>query len=486
MLTTIHAFRTRKIRSWHTMSLQSEGLCGTLHYAPQVLSCKHLLQYQIFVNMLAIIITDSSGFTHSHYLFDNGASYTIGRSADCSFPLPEEGTLSDTHCQLTVVDGYVYLQDCGSTNGIYIGDRQVTEEYMQPEHEYQIGSCRLVLTNIEEAGATATPAPRRAAKLKPKAVTSTPEAAAPRRAAKLKPKAVTASAPVAEPPVYSVSEPLPVYQEEPPQAAPAEIAPEPQPVYQEETPQAEPAEIAPEPQPVYQEETPQAAPAEIAPEPLTVYQEEATQSEPAEVSPAPQEAAPAAASAPETTSKSRLPKKKKVTVKKAAAPKVHKELYRPEPPRTGVLAQLPRDFDLKLRLVNKEKQQKVGTALRFALVADCACHVYLLQYDSEGSAGLLVPGMAGIAHSIPAGVEMQFPNIGLNEYQLMVEPPTGTETIIALACTHPGNMAEVWQQLVQQSTAPLTPGAVEIQAIKSCDSADKAWSSAIIQIQTIG
>ena len=446
MLTTIHAFRTRKIRSWHTMSLQSEGLCGTLHYAPQVLSCKHLLQYQIFVNMLAIIITDSSGFTHSHYLFDNGASYTIGRSADCSFPLPEEGTLSDTHCQLTVVDGYVYLQDCGSTNGIYIGDRQVTEEYMQPEHEYQIGSCRLVLTNIEEAGATATPAPRRAAKLKPKAVTSTPEAAAPRRAAKLKPKAITASAPVAEPPVYSVSEP--------------------QPVYQEEAPQAEPAEITPEPQPVYQEEAPQ--------------------SEPAEVSPAPQEAAPAATSAPETTSKSRPPKKKKVTVKKAAAPKVHKELYRPELPRTGVLAQLPRDFDLKLRLVNKEKQQKVGTALRFALVADCACHVYLLQYDSEGSAGLLVPGMAGIAHSIPAGVEMQFPNIGLNEYQLMVEPPTGTETIIALACTHPGNMAEVWQQLVQQSTAPLTPGAVEIQAIKSCDSADKAWSSAIIQIQTIG
>jgi len=482
MLTTIHAFRTRKIRSWHTMSLQSGSLYGTLQYVLQVLSCKHLLQYQFFVDMLAIIITDSSGYTHTHYLPVNGATYTIGRSADCSFSLPGEATLSDTHCQLTVVDGYVYLQDCGSTNGIFIGSRQVTEEYMQVEQEYLMGNCRLMLAHVEEQ---VSAAPRRAAKLKPKAVTSTPEASAPKRAAKLKPKAVTASAPVAEPPVYSVSEPLPVYQEVAPQAEPAEIAPEPQPVYQEETPQAAPAEIAPEPQPVYQEEAPQAEPAEITPEPQPVYQEEAPQSEPAEVSPAPQEAAPAATSAPETTSKSRLPKKKKVTVKKPAAPKVHKELYRPEPPRSGALAQLPRDFSLSLRLVNREKQQKIGTALRFALVADCACHIYLLQYDSEGGAGLLVPGMAGIAHSIPAGVEMQFPNIGLNEYQLMVEPPTGQETIIALACTHPGNLAEVWQQLIEQSTAPLTPGSVEMQAIKSCDTADKAWSSAIIHIRTV-
>jgi len=464
------------------MSLQSGSLYGTLQYVLQVLSCKHLLQYQFFVDMLAIIITDSSGYTHTHYLPVNGATYTIGRSADCSFSLPGEATLSDTHCQLTVVDGYVYLQDCGSTNGIFIGSRQVTEEYMQVEQEYLMGNCRLMLAHVEEQ---VSAAPRRAAKLKPKAVTSTPEASAPKRAAKLKPKAVTASAPVAEPPVYSVSEPLPVYQEVAPQAEPAEIAPEPQPVYQEETPQAAPAEIAPEPQPVYQEEAPQAEPAEITPEPQPVYQEEAPQSEPAEVSPAPQEAAPAATSAPETTSKSRLPKKKKVTVKKPAAPKVHKELYRPEPPRSGALAQLPRDFSLSLRLVNREKQQKIGTALRFALVADCACHIYLLQYDSEGGAGLLVPGMAGIAHSIPAGVEMQFPNIGLNEYQLMVEPPTGQETIIALACTHPGNLAEVWQQLIEQSTAPLTPGSVEMQAIKSCDTADKAWSSAIIHIRTV-
>ena len=414
MLTTIHAFRTRKIRSWHTMSLQSGSLYGTLQYVLQVLSCKHLLQYQFFVDMLAIIITDSSGFTHSHYLFDNGASYTIGRSADCSFPLPGEATLSDTHCQLTVVDGYVYLQDCGSTNGIFIGSRQVTEEYMQVEQEYLMGNCRLMLAHVEEQ---VSAAPRRAAKLKPKAVTSTPEASAPKRAAKLKPKAVTTSAPIAEETSYTSPAPLP--------------------------------EV-------------------VATEPLPEYKEEA----------------PAPTTTPKPVAQS-PGKKKKVTVKKPAAPKVHKELYRPEPPRSGALAQLPRDFSLSLRLVNREKQQKIGTALRFALVADCACHIYLLQYDSEGGAGLLVPGMAGIAHSIPAGVEMQFPNIGLNEYQLMVEPPTGQETIIALACTHPGNLAEVWQQLIEQSAAPLTPGSVEMQAIKSCDTADKAWSSAIIHIRTV-
>ena len=454
MLTTIHAFRTRKIRSWHTMSLQSGSLYGTLQYVLQVLSCKHLLQYQFFVDMLAIIITDSSGFTHSHYLFDNGASYTIGRSADCSFPLPGEATLSDTHCQLTVVDGYVYLQDCGSTNGIFIGSRQVTEEYMQVEQEYLMGNCRLMLAHVEEQ---VSAAPRRAAKLKPKAVTSTPEASAPKRAAKLKPKAVTTSAPIAEETSYTSPAPLPEV-----------VATEPLPEYKEEAPAPLPEVVAPEPLPEYKEEAPAPLPEVVAPEPLPEYKEEA----------------PAPTTTPKPVAQS-PGKKKKVTVKKPAAPKVHKELYRPEPPRSGALAQLPRDFSLSLRLVNREKQQKIGTALRFALVADCACHIYLLQYDSEGGAGLLVPGMAGIAHSIPAGVEMQFPNIGLNEYQLMVEPPTGQETIIALACTHPGNLAEVWQQLIEQSAAPLTPGSVEMQAIKSCDTADKAWSSAIIHIRTV-
>lgn len=483
MLTTIHAFRTRKIRSWHTMSLQSGSLYGTLQYVLQVLSCKHLLQYQFFVDMLAIIITDSSGYTHTHYLPVNGATYTIGRSADCSFSLPGEATLSDTHCQLTVVDGYVYLQDCGSTNGIFIGSRQVTEEYMQVEQEYLMGNCRLMLAHVEEQ---VSAAPRRAAKLKPKAVTSTPEASAPKRAAKLKPKAVTTSAPIAEEtsctspaplPEVVATEPLPKYKEEAPAPLPEEVATEPLPEYKEEAPEPLPEVVATEPLPEYKEEAPAPLPEVVAPEPL-----------PEVVAPEPlpehKEEAPAPTTTPKPVAQS-PGKKKKVTVKKPAAPKVHKELYRPEPPRSGALAQLPRDFSLSLRLVNREKQQKIGTALRFALVADCACHIYLLQYDSEGGAGLLVPGMAGIAHSIPAGVEMQFPNIGLNEYQLMVEPPTGQETIIALACTHPGNLAEVWQQIIEQSTAPLTPGSVEMQAIKSCDTADKAWSSAIIHIRTV-
>ncbi len=503
--------------------------------------------------MLAIVITDSSGTPkYLPIIPENGRCYTLGRAETCDFSLPYEPTLSEVHCTLTIVDGYVYLRDNASEYGIQAGGVPISEEYMTYEREYALGSCRLMLIYTEDA-----PAPRRAAKLKPKATTApapapevppmpTPEiapaaetvyqpteeapAAQPvRRRAKLKPKAVSAPEPMpAAEPVYAPAEEVPVAipapaaepvyapVEEVPVAIPAPAA---EPVYApaEEVPVAIPAPAA---EPVYApaEEAPVAistpaaepayAPAEEAPVNQPVRCRAKLQakavSEPApaqDYSPAPipepvytepaPEAAPSpqpATDAPSSIQKAKAAPKAKSPAKNTpvgkSASRAAKK-YAPEPVRKGALANLPTAFGLKLRLTNIVKELTVGTALRFALMAEQHCHLFLLQYDSEGSPGLLVPGEDGIASALFPNVEAQFPSISSKDYDLMVEPPVGRETIIALACEDPANFEAVWKEITSKATGPLEPGAAELEAIAACKSAAKPWASAILHITTV-
>ena len=400
-----------------------------------------------FSIMLAIVITDSTGYTHFHPISaTTGQSYSLGRSESCDFSLPHESTLSEVHCFLSVVDGYVYLQDNGSTNGILSETRTVTAEYMAQGREYILGSCRLMLMYTEDEQ-TQQPV-RKVAKLKAKTVTATPapqptyETPAPaaqpaRKIAKLKAKTITAA------PVYEQPAPEPVYEQ-----------PAPEPVYEQP---------APEP--------------EATAQPIT--------------SPTPESAAAKSTDAGEKKSTSKKKGGRKTPTKaptrmrasKAAKAAAH-ATYEPEAPRTGALAELPKSFDLKLRLINDKHNLKVGTALRFGLTADCNCYIYLLQYDSEGQANLLVPGDADIAHKLFKSIETQFPSVNCKDYDLMVEEPVGKETIIALACTQETNFAEVWQNLVNSSTEQPTAGTLELQAMTNTKTDSTHWSSFVLGIQT--
>ncbi len=462
--------------------------------------------------MLAIVITDSSGTPkYLPIIPENGRCYTLGRAETCDFSLPYEPTLSEVHCTLTIVDGYVYLRDNASEYGILAGGVPIAEEYMTYEREYALGSCRLMLIYTEDA-----PAPRRAAKLKPKTTTAPtpapavapipapeivteagPVYAAPeeapaaqpvRRRAKLKPKAVSASEPLpAAEPSYAPAEEIPV-------SIPAPAA---EPVYTpaEETPVTiptpAPAKEAPENQPVRRRAKlqPKAVnePAPVqdyspAPIPEQVYTE-----------PAPEAVTEAPTSQPATKAASSIQKSKGTPKAKSpanntpvgkSASRASKK-YAPEPIRKGALANLPTAFGLKLRLTNIAKELTVGTALRFALMAEQHCHLFLLQYDSEGSPGLLVPGEDGIASELFPNVEAQFPSISSKDYDLIVEPPVGKETIIALACEEPGNFEAIWKEITSKATGHLEPGAAELEAIAACKSAAKPWASAILHITTV-
>lgn len=108
--------------------------------------------------MFALLITDSDGETHIHSLTaGDGHYYTLGRADDCDISLPHEMHISRVHCIL-YIDGFrVFLQDNQSSNGIHIGSRQVTAEYMVPEREYTLGRCTMVLICTQEVPESASP-----------------------------------------------------------------------------------------------------------------------------------------------------------------------------------------------------------------------------------------------------------------------------------------------------------------------------------------
>ncbi|MDO5473476.1 MAG: FHA domain-containing protein [Akkermansia sp.] len=101
--------------------------------------------------MFALIITDSSGETHIHSLTEgHGHYYTLGRSEECDISLPHEGHISRVHCLLRIDGHRVYLQDNNSVNGIYVGIRKITGEYMATERDYTIGCCTMVLIRTQD------------------------------------------------------------------------------------------------------------------------------------------------------------------------------------------------------------------------------------------------------------------------------------------------------------------------------------------------
>lgn len=467
--------------------------------------------------MLAIVITDSTGTPHYHPLpAETGRSYSIGRAENCDFSLPHEQTLSDVHCFLSVVDGYVYLQDNNSTNGILAGTRPVSAEYMTTEREYILGGCRLMLLPADEATApqTVAQAPvRKVAKLKPKAVSSAPapqpapEQPAPayaepqpvyeqpipqpqpaRKVAKLKAKTVTAAAPPTPAyvqPVYIEPQPEPIAE----QPTEVYIEPQPEPIVEQPTevyiePQPEP--IVEQPTEVYTE--PQSEPiveqpAEVCiePQPEPISEQPTGADSPSEPQPAP---APTVTSDTEQAPRKKTGRKATRMHATKAGQAAARAIYEPEEPRSGTLAELPRDFGLRVRLINDKNNLTVGTPLRFGFTADCNCHVYLLQYDSTGQAALLVPGEEDIAHKLFQNIETQFPSVSCKDYDLMVEEPVGHEVIIALACTVESNFAKVWQELVNSAAGQTAPGELELQAIAAAKAPNGAWASFVINIYT--
>jgi adenylate cyclase len=69
---------------------------------------------------------------------------TIGRRESCDicmrFP-----NISGLHCELIFRNGYWYIRDCGSTNGIKVNGARVQEKLLHPRDEISIGKRRYTI-----------------------------------------------------------------------------------------------------------------------------------------------------------------------------------------------------------------------------------------------------------------------------------------------------------------------------------------------------
>ncbi len=409
--------------------------------------------------MLALIITDSTGETHIHPISaEEGRRYTLGRDPECDIPLTEEVHLSRTHCIFTVYGGQLYLQDNNSSNGIFVGSRNVTEEYMATEREYTMGKCTVVLIRTQVAEDTDT-----LTEEEPFTFADDEEELAP-----LPPMTPEEAEVTAE-------EELPTFADT---AAEADSAPEP------------PAE---------------------APLTLTEAAQEAD-------TPTPPQAAVVATSSTVSPPKLRcrkveprkLPGIHKIEREKpnfkrrsfrtaagttggapvATAPKQLRTPPARQEPHvqyapgvSGEALSLPAEFGLSLRLLNTTATLPPGTPLKFGVTAEQACYLHLLHYDCQGTPTLLVPGVAGDDTRAFPGCEMQFPRACNNEYELIVEPPLGQEIIIAIACSEPTDFAAHWQKKAQTSPSP---GKTEKAVIRQLARQDARWASAMLVLNTAG
>lgn len=99
--------------------------------------------------MQVLRIVDSLGKEREFALcLPEGGQMTLGRSESCDISLPEEMTLSRTHCYICRKRGRVVIHDCESVNGVLCNGIAVVEAEMRPGLEFVLGICRLSVEEI--------------------------------------------------------------------------------------------------------------------------------------------------------------------------------------------------------------------------------------------------------------------------------------------------------------------------------------------------
>jgi pSer/pThr/pTyr-binding forkhead associated (FHA) protein len=72
------------------------------------------------------------------------AVLTLGRRESCDICL-RFPAVSGTHCELSFREGYWYIRDCNSTNGVKVNGMRVMEKLLRPRDEITIAKRRFVI-----------------------------------------------------------------------------------------------------------------------------------------------------------------------------------------------------------------------------------------------------------------------------------------------------------------------------------------------------
>ena len=265
------------------------------------------------------------------------------------------------------------------------------------------------------------------------------------------------------------------------------------------TPEAKPSEETPRsPEPVEVESAPETEPVPVpvpGDEPVSGLQPVSeTEPEKTVERPSPPHVASASSRKKSDTAAANGKKKAPALVRK----KTSKKVSTPELQVQGLpgnLFDLPTDFMVHLRVTTSAPRFEEGAPLRFCVKADCDCRVYIVAHDDQGGVELILPGEDGTDNMVFPAVEARFPNVGRTEYQMVVEPPFGTETIVllAVATTHKCDFAKELRETLKQSSPDQRPGQIENQAIlsfrekhaKNATLSKLHWSSSVLSLSTV-
>src|SRR5947207_1367662 len=81
----------------------------------------------------------------------------VGRRESCDIVL-RFNNISSNHCELSINNGYWYVKDLGSRNGIKVNDVRVTEKVLEPGDKLSIAKHTFeVLYSPADLGATGPP-----------------------------------------------------------------------------------------------------------------------------------------------------------------------------------------------------------------------------------------------------------------------------------------------------------------------------------------
>jgi adenylate cyclase len=69
---------------------------------------------------------------------------SVGRRESCDICM-RYPNISGLHCELTFRNGYWYIRDCNSTNGIKVNGARVQEKLLHPKDELTIGKRRYTI-----------------------------------------------------------------------------------------------------------------------------------------------------------------------------------------------------------------------------------------------------------------------------------------------------------------------------------------------------
>lgn len=431
------------------------------------------------MNILRII--DSRGISSEYSLaLQEGEQLSFGRSDACDISLPEEGTLSRTHCHIYCRHGRIFIRDNGSVNGVLCNDVSVVEAEMHPGQAFVLGLCTLSLESYDDMPASRVAESAVFVPIPP--VFSEGEDVLPAAPGEETPVAVEASSvsssfvPLSEPlPVSAIPlrEPLPVSAAAVPRgtAFPAPAA------------GALPPAVAvlPDPSPV---------PSPGTPVHVSVKKRRLTASVVAPrqlihgVAPTPRPKKQYATRSVKTAAPKRAGKKKKRRLN-ISEEKWMDASAMPEA-SSGAALGLPVDFGVQLRPLVTRYPMRADDMMALTVAAEEKCYVAVIQYDASGVPSLIIPGSKRDNTAVFPHVLTRFPQATDADYELVIEEPFGPVHLVLLACNRPCNWFAAYKKALETLGPAPYPGKLEAAIIASVPAAEAPlrWGSSMILLHT--